>query len=134
MGKILVFLPQVSGTQPSQLAGKKRKRSRWSDAPPTSPPSTKSEAATSSTKSEAATSSGAGVGPTSDDALISAAMASFGGPSSSVGPLVGQPGVGIGGQQLSQEQLLQVKEQIAVRDVYRVEPHVRTLLGLRTVS
>ena len=108
-------MPQVPGTPPSQLAGKKRKRSRWSDAPPSAPP-----------PSESKTSSGGGAATsTNDDALIATAMASLGEPSSSLGPQpqpVGQAVTNTGGQQFSQEQLMQIKEQIAVQHVTNCKP------------
>lgn len=97
-------MPQESGTPTAQLAGKKRKRrSRWSDAPP------------SATQSSTSASGGT-ADSTDDDALIAKAMASFIEQSSSPGPQYGrQASIGTGGQQLSHEQLLQIKEQIAVR-------------------
>lgn len=89
----------MSGTPTSQLDGKKRKRSRWSD----DPVSTASSGPVSTANS----------GPVSADAAaIAVAMASF---SESPGP-VGLRGGSLdtGGQQLTPAQLEQVKEQIEV--------------------
>ncbi len=90
-------MPQVSGT-PTR---KKRKRSRWSGVPPSAPPPSLSP-------------SGGATTSTDNDSLMAAAMASFGEPSSSVGP---QHGGQAEGEQLTQDQLQQIKEQIAVRSL-----------------
>ena len=101
MDTILGFMPQESGTPTAQLAGKKRKRrSRWSDAPPSA-----TQLSTSA--------SGGTANSTDDDALIANAMASFIEQSSFPGPQYG--GQASTGQKLSQEQLQQIKEQVAVR-------------------
>ncbi len=96
-------LPSPQAQSPSSSAvaapvlttGKKRKRSRWSDAPPIAPPVVPAPP----------------IPPTAlsgDDAAIAAVMASF----SSVSPAT--TGAGGSGQQLTPAQLIQIQEQIEV--------------------
>lgn len=83
---------EVPGSSTGQLAGKKRRRNRWSDAPPTM----SSGDVSASAKTE--------------DAVVASASA----PSTGCPVPPGQGGGSGAGQQLTPAQLQQIKEQIEV--------------------
>lgn len=106
-----LFLIEAPGSSTTALlAGRKRRRNRWSDAPPSGSPGASAADGMASTSAAVGT-----VSTSAADAAIAAALASL---SERGAAMQGQQQqlAGTGGQNLTPEQLQQIKEQIEVSD------------------